>query len=187
MLILKEKVERVKFVVIFTALIGLVLLSLGRSKTGLTSIGLWELVAIAASITSALSVVFVKKLHSTDNSYAIFFSQSIIGFWLFLIPSGIHQSSGNQFDLTILLLLGFVATIGQLFMTEGYRYVNVSTGSLFQLLVPVLNITSGFLIFGEHYTATEMLGAAIIIGSCLVLVLINYRMGKKTRIMKLVE
>ncbi|MFA5330528.1 MAG: DMT family transporter [Prolixibacteraceae bacterium] len=187
MLILKEKVEPIKFVVIFISFAGLILLSVGGGKATLSSMGFYELIAIAGSITTGLAVVFVKKLHDSDNSYAIFFSQCIIGFWLFLIPSGTTQAKGNFNELLLLILVGVVATIGQLFMTEGYRYVNVATGSLLQSLVPVFNLISGWLIFQEQLNSVEMVGAFVIVASCFLLVIINFRIGKKTRILKLVE
>jgi drug/metabolite transporter (DMT)-like permease len=187
MLILKEKVERAKFVVIFISFAGLILLSLGGGIGSLAGIGFYELVAIAGSVTTGLAVVFVKKLHDSDNSYAIFFSQCIVGFWMFLVPSGATQSQGNITELFLLVSVGVVATIGQLFMTEGYRYVNVATGSLLQSMVPVFNLFSGWLIFDEHFTPLELTGAFIIVSSCFALVLINLRIGKRTRILKLVE
>lgn len=186
MLILKEKVEPIKFVVIFISFAGLVLLSVG-GKESLAGMGIYELIAIAGSVTTGLAVVFVKKLHDSDNSYAIFFSQCIVGFWLFIIPSGATQAKGNLNELLLLVLVGIVATIGQLFMTEGYRYVNVATGSLLQSMVPVFNLLSGWLIFHEQFTTIEMTGAFVIVGSCFALVVINFRIGKKTRILKLVE
>jgi drug/metabolite transporter (DMT)-like permease len=186
MLILKEKVEPIKFVVIFISFAGLILLSLGGNES-LAGMGIYELIAIAGSIITGLAVVFVKKLHDSDNSYAIFFSQCIVGFWMFLIPSGATQSQGNLTELLLLVLVGVVATIGQLFMTEGYRYVNVATGSLLQSMVPVFNLLSGWLIFHEQFSTIEMTGAFVIVTSCFALVIINFRIGKKTRILKMVE
>jgi len=187
MLILKEKVEPIKFVVIFISFAGLLLLTMGGGKASLAGMGIYELIAIAGSVITGLAVVFVKKLHDSDNSYSIFFSQCIVGFWLFLIPSGATQSVGNLNELLLLVLVGIVATIGQLFMTEGYRYVNVATGSLLQSMVPVFNLLAGWLIFHEHFTNIEMIGAFVIISSCFILVVINFRIGKKTRILKMVE
>lgn len=186
MFFLKEKVEPIKLVVIFISFAGLVLLSMG-GKGSLAGMGIYELIAIGGSITTGLAVVFVKKLHDSDNSYAIFFSQCIMGFWMFLIPSGATQAKGNLTELLLLILVGIVATIGQLFMTEGYRYVNVATGSLFQSMVPVFNLLSGWLIFHEQFNTMEMSGAFVIVSSCFALVIINFRIGKKTRILKLVE
>lgn len=186
MMILKEKVEPVKFIVIIISFAGLILLSLG-GKGSLAGMGIYELIAIAGSITTGLAVVFVKKLHHRDNSYAIFFSQCIVGFWMFLIPSGATQAKGSMNELVLLILVGVVATIGQLFMTQGYKYVNVATGSLLQSMVPVFNLLSGWLIFHEQFTALEMAGAFVIVGSCFALVLINLNTGRKTRILKMVE
>lgn len=186
MMILKEKVEPIKFIVILISFAGLILLSVG-GKESLAGMGLYELIAIAGSVTTGLAVVFVKKLHDRDNSYAIFFSQCIVGFWMFLIPSGATQAKGSVNELLLLILVGVVATIGQLFMTEGYKYVNVATGSLLQSMVPVFNLLSGWLIFHEQFTSIEMAGAFVIVGSCFALVLINFKVGKKTRILKMVE
>jgi drug/metabolite transporter (DMT)-like permease len=187
MLILKEKVEPIKFVVIFISFAGLILLTIGGGKASLDGLGMYEMIAIAGSVITGLAVVFVKKLHDSDNSYAIFFSQCIIGFWMFLVPSGATQASGSMNEVLLLVLVGVVATIGQLCMTEGYRYINVATGSLLQSMVPVFNLLSGWLIFHEQFTSVEMAGAFVIVSSCFTLVLINFRIGKKTRILKLVE
>jgi len=187
MVILKEKVEPIKFVVIFISFAGLVLLSVGGGKESLAGLGIYELIAIAGSVITGLAVVFVKKLHDSDNSYAIFFSQCIVGFWMFLIPSGTTQAKGNLTELLLLVLVGVVATIGQLFMTEGYKYVNVATGSILQSLVPVFNLFSGWMIFHERYSPVEMIGAFVIVGSCFALVIVNFRIGKRTRILKMVE
>lgn len=187
MLILKEKVEPIKFVIIAISFAGLILLSVGDGMKSLAGMGIYELVAIAGSITTGLAVVFVKKLHDSDNSYAIFFSQCIVGFWMFIIPSGATQAKGDFIEILLLILVGIVATIGQLFMTEGYKYVNVATGSLLQSLVPVFNLLAGWFIFHEQYSLTEMAGAFIIVGSCFLLVFVNFRTGKSSRILKMVE
>lgn len=187
MIILKEKVESVKFAIIAVSFAGLILLSVGGGKGSLAGMGIYELIAIAGSVTTGLAVVFVKKLHESDNSMAIFFSQCIVGFWMFLIPSGVTQAKGNLTEILLLVLVGIVATIGQLFMTEGYKYVNVATGSLLQSLVPVFNLLSGWLIFNEKYSSIEMIGAFVIVGSCFMLVFVNFRIGKRTRILKMVE
>lgn len=187
MFILKEKVEAVKFIPILSSVAGMLLLALGGENGTLSQFGWNELIAIGGSLTTALAVVYVKKLHDSDNSYAIFFAQSIIGFWMFLIPSGLNQGQGNGFDLLILILIGLVAAGGQLLMTEGYRYVNVATGSLFQSMVPAFNLLSGYFIFREQFSGQETAGAMLIILSCILLVFINYRIGKKSRILKMVE
>jgi len=187
MILLKEKVEPIKFAIIAVSFAGLIILSLGGGKGSLLGIGIWELIAIAGSVTTGLAVVFVKKLHDSDNSMAIFFSQCIVGFWLFLIPSGATQANGNLTEILLLVLVGIVATIGQLFMTEGYKHVNVATGSMLQSLVPVFNLLSGWLIFKEKFSTIEIIGAFIIVGSCFLLVFVNFKIGIKARILKLVE
>jgi len=54
-------------------------------------------------------------------------------------------------------------------------------------MVPVFNLLAGWLIFHELYTTIELIGAFIIVSSCFLLVFVNFRVGKRTRILKLVE
>ncbi|GAB1400678.1 hypothetical protein MASR1M66_21330 [Aminivibrio sp.] len=41
---------------------------------------------------SGLAIVIVRKLRATESSYAIFFSQCVVGFWLMLIPANVIPS-----------------------------------------------------------------------------------------------
>lgn len=125
---------------------------------------------MCGSLFSAISVVLVKKLHSTDSSYAIFFSQSIVGFWIFLFPANVSNHHGD-FNISFILIgIGIVSAIGQLIMTEGYRYVSVSKGSTMHMLVPVLNIIIGYFVFNEIFSPKELIGASLVIVACVGLI-----------------
>ena len=115
------------------------------------------------------------------------FYQCIVEFWLFLIPSGVTQLKGSLVELILLFWVGIVATFSQLCMTEGYKYVNVATGSLRRSLFPVFNLFSGWFIFKEKFSTIEIFRALIIVGSCFLLVFVNFKIGIKARILKLVE
>ncbi len=173
--ILKDKMPFGKWVLIFIAFIGLVLLSMDF-HSGIkifSDFDLYEGLAILGAVFAGLSIVFVKKLHHTDNSYAIFFSQTIVGFWIFLIPSTTVNFNGNFHDGVILMVIGIVAMVGQLLMTEGYKYTSVSTGSSLHLIVPILNSVIGIIFFNEFFTIWEITGGSIIIICCLLIVTYN--------------
>jgi drug/metabolite transporter (DMT)-like permease len=67
--------------------------------------------------------------------------------------------------------IGATSTIGQLLSTEGFRYVQVATGSLLGMLVPVLNYFLGVVAFGEVISWRSVIGSIIILGSCVVVLL----------------
>ena len=55
-------------------------------------------------------------------------------------------------------------------MTEAYRYVTVPTGGLLGMLVPVFNCLVGMVIFAEDLSLRAVLGAAVVLGACAVVI-----------------
>jgi len=166
-IVFKEKVKLLQWVFVLTAFVGIVLLSVNKGLD-ITEISIYEIIAVLGSLLSAISVVLVKKLHSTDASVSIFFSQSLVGFWLFLLPANMVATHHGSWPVALILVgIGVVAAIGQLIMTEGYKYVPVSQGSTMHMLVPVFNIILGYWLFQEQLTAKEWTGALLVIISCI--------------------
>ena len=171
---LKEYVRPLKWVFIVTALIGLYFLAAGESGFNFLEhhIGGYELIAILGAVCSGSAIVTVKKLHDTESSYAIFFAQCLIGFWLFVVPANVVEDSGRGgiSEGALLLSIGVVAAVAQLLMTEGYRHVKVTTGALLNMLVPVFNLTLSILVFRESFSLIEMLGAVLVLASCVLVI-----------------
>ena len=68
-----------------------------------------------------------------------------------------------------LILLGFVTSISQVFFTGAYHYVDaVIVTSLRYLQVPLAGMVA-FTLFEEVMTISEILGACIVIASCLII------------------
>lgn len=172
MIILREKIAAIKWIFIISAFIGLFFLSVGF---GIGSeepfkINRDVIIAIAGSMCAGFTAIMIKSLHNRDNSVAIFFAQCIVGVWIFLAPSGLVNQQMNLSILLLLLLMGVLATIGQLLMTESYRLINVSTASTLHLLVPVFNLIAGVVIFNEVLDIDEIIGSLLIILSCAMIV-----------------
>ncbi|MCW3788039.1 DMT family transporter [Plebeiibacterium sediminum] len=165
-IIFKEKVKPIQWFFILIAFIGIILLSI-KNGLDISQISSNELLAITGGVLSAISVILVKKLHHTDSSTSIFFSQSLIGFWLFMFPANTVSFEGNVNIAIILIAIGIVSAIGQLIMTEGYKYVEVSKGSTMYMLIPVFNIITGYYLFNEVLTFKEWIGALLVIIGCI--------------------
>ncbi|TLX77639.1 DMT family transporter [Labilibacter sediminis] len=165
-IIFKEKVKFIQWLFVIMAFVGVFMLSV-KEGVDITQISIYELLAICGALLSAVSVILVKKLHNSDSSYAIFFSQSIVGFWLFLFPANINSHQSDLSVGVILIAVGVVSAVGQLIMTEGYKYVQVSKGSTMHMMVPVINIALGYWLFEEAFTTKEWIGATMVIGACI--------------------
>jgi drug/metabolite transporter (DMT)-like permease len=172
---LKEKIGRVKALAVIAAILGIYLLTIKKSGDShiLWSIGKYEIIAIFGASLMGLAVVIVRYLHGTDDSYAIFFAQCAIGIWVVIVPANLVPISIGLGGGILLLCIGIAGATGQLLMTQGYRYLEVSTGALLGMLVPVLNFFIGALVFKEHLSILSVFGSAIVILSCVAVLIIN--------------
>jgi drug/metabolite transporter (DMT)-like permease len=147
------------------------MVALSAGKGGITvCFGFWESFALAGAMLSGLTIVLIKKLQDTDSTETIFFAQCLVGFWLLVVPATAAPLHCGYAGCAMLLAIGLLAAIGQLGMTEGYRYVSVTSGSVITLFAPLLNAAVGALVFGEAFPPLSMAGAAVLLvsgGICL--------------------
>jgi drug/metabolite transporter (DMT)-like permease len=164
-ILLGEKVSAHVWGLIGVAFCGFFLISMGRGED-LTALGLAEWIALGGSMLSGLAIVIVRKLRATESSYAIFFSQCVIGFWLMLIPANLVPAAIGISGGFILLGIGVSAAIGQILMTYSYKALSVSQGSVIALVTPVANILIGVAVFGETVTPVNGLGMFLVLAAC---------------------
>ena len=172
---LKEKIGTIRLIAILTAFIGIYFLAAdnGNGFSFLDILGKYELLAIFGAMLGGLALVIVKKLHDTDTSYAIYFAQCVIGLWIVVVPANIVPCAIGFSGGFLLVAIGVTATIGQLLSTEAYRYVQVPTGSLWGMLVPVMNYFVGVIFFDEVISWRSVVGSIIVLGSCVIVLLKN--------------
>ena len=164
-ILLGEKVSARVWGLIVVAFCGFFLTSMGRGED-LTALGLAEWIALGGSMLSGLAIVIVRKLRATESSYAIFFSQCVIGFWLMLIPANLVPAAIGISGGFILLGIGVSAAVGQILMTYSYKALSVSQGSVIALVTPVANILIGVAAFGETVTPVNGLGMFLVLAAC---------------------
>ena len=164
-LLLRERVSARACALIALAFCGFALTSFGQGGE-LGGLGLNEGIALGGAMLSGLAIVIVRKLRATESSYAIFFSQCVIGFWLMLIPANLVPAAIGIGGGFILLGIGVTAAVGQLLMTYSYKALPVSQGSTIMLVTPVTNIVIGMALFGERITPATGLGMLLVLAAC---------------------
>ncbi|MGQ1909662.1 DMT family transporter [Marinifilum sp. RC60d5] len=173
-IILKEKISSSKWLMMLLAFIGIILVSFQFTNTGKNwDFGWYDFLAILSAFTTAVSILIVKKLHGTDNSYAIFFAQAIVGFWIFLIPANLPELTGPVTSSYVLIFIGIASAFAQLLNTEGYRHVSIATGSPFHMLIPIVNVIIGVFVFNEFFSFQEIIGSSLVVIACLGILRIN--------------
>jgi drug/metabolite transporter (DMT)-like permease len=169
---LKERLRMFDIWAILTAMVGIYFIAYDElNGFSLLVFGRYELLAILGAVLAGITVTIIRKLHDTDSSLAIYFAQCLVGMWLVIGPAMSSEKAVDFKGVFILLGLGGCITIGQLLMTEGFKYVPVKTGSLLLMFETVLCYIAGVVIFGESLTWSILLGSVLVIGACMVVLL----------------
>ena len=168
-LLLGERVSPLTWFSLGIGLGGLVVMRVGDLGAG-GGWSPWYLLATAGSISAAFAVICIRRLTLTDSSPAIFMAQSLVGFWMVVVPALATPSVrgiGTGAAVALLLLgIGLSASAAQLLMTWSYRNVEVATGSLLSLLTPALNVLVGVTLFREPMGALPAAGMGMVILGC---------------------
>jgi drug/metabolite transporter (DMT)-like permease len=169
---LKERLRTFDIGAILTAMVGIYFIAYDKQNGfSLLVFGKYELLGILGAVLAGIAVTTIRKLHDTDSSLAIYFSQCLIGMWLVIGPALRSEAAVDSRGVFILLGIGVSISIAQLFMTEGFKYVPVKIGSLLLTLETVLCYTAGVVIFREPLTWSCLLGSVLVIGSCAAMLL----------------
>ncbi len=143
-------------------LIGLGFLS--NPFSGSAHTGFYDFIAFLNALGSAWIVVTIRQLHAREHSSTIFAAQCLFGLLLCGGPAVATFSALPSAAWIVLAVASTCAGVGQLLMTQAFRDLSVAEGSLLQMLVPLGIALGGATFFGEHFTAPELLGGALILG-----------------------
>ena len=127
--------------------------------------GIFEGIALGGAFIAAAVVVVIRQLTLTESSGTIFASQcaytALLALpFLFLVPAP------STFDLVLLVAAALCASLGQLAMTEGFRYLPVSSGGAFQILLPLTISLVSVALFREPFTIGQIVGGVLILLGC---------------------
>lgn len=177
-LIIREKLHPDVFVAVAVSFVGiwLVVNPLAGSAAG-GHMGLYQLLALLGGVLSAVAVVAIRKLQTTDSPYMIYLAQCVFGVIIIGYPTA---TSSFTFALPLWLVLagiGILATVAQLLMTTAYRDVPATEGSLLAFMVPVVNGILGILVFGETMQPLTIPGAILVLAPCAYVALRERIMG----------
>ena len=125
--------------------------------------GFYDLVALGVALASAYVVVTIRQLHDTEHTSTIFGAQCVYGLVICAVPAALHPESIPPFGWFLLLIASLTAGLGQITMTRAFRDLPAGEGSLWQMLVPPGVALGGWLFFAEHFSATELVGATLIL------------------------
>ncbi|MEM0899677.1 MAG: DMT family transporter [Pseudomonadota bacterium] len=126
---------------------------------------LGALATLLSACLAALAFVLVRKLIHTETTPTIvlYFSMTASGFALLSIPFGWEPLAPGQ--IIALVSAGFCGGLGQILLTQSYRFADTGTIAPFEYTSVILSIAIGIVLFAEYPTWAVIFGSAIVIAS----------------------
>ncbi len=181
--LLHERVHVFRWTTVLVGLVGVVIILWPRLTlvSGDTPMGdaetIGALAALAAAFLSAFAMLQVRALVQTERTEAIvtyfFITASVLS--LLTIPFGWVWPTPEQ--AALLIGAGIFGGIGQLLLTSCYRHADMSVIAPFEYVSLILTILIGFVIFADIPTLTMLLGAVVIVGSGIAVILRERYLG----------
>ena len=165
----KEEMTRFQVFAIIIAFIGIIFII---KPSGNDIISLGALAALLGALCSGIAYTCVRYLgtHNISGEFIIFFFSSLSS--LMLLPFLIFDyRSMTLYQLSMLLLAGISATIGQYGVTFAYKFAAAKNISVFDYSQVLFSGIFGYMFFGEFPDFQSLIGYIIVISVGVVLVL----------------
>ena len=163
--LLSEKVGLYRWLAVLVGFIGIIVIS----EPGLSSMNIYYFYPIIFCLGLSYVAIAIKQLSASEPVWLIsfYFSISIMILSFFTIPQGWILPSLKDFSL--LSLLGVLGGLANLWLTQSYKYSDVSLVTPLKYLALVFAIIFGYLIWDEIPTSRTLIGSLLVIISSVII------------------
>jgi drug/metabolite transporter (DMT)-like permease len=182
-LILNEKVRAYRWSAVAIGLIGVLIMLMPHLSGGALAVGLaggpavGAMFALLGAVCSAGATIQVRRLLATERTGAIvlYFSLLTTVLGLATIVLGWRVPTAGEFAL--LVLIGILGGIGQILLTQSYRYADASLVAPFEYTTMIWAFLLGWFFFGQAPQQVVVTGAAIVAAAGLFVLWREHRLG----------
>ena len=163
--LLSEKVGIYRWLAVIIGFVGILIIT----EPGITSLNIYYIFPIIFCIGLSYVAIIIRKLSTSEPVWLIslFFSISITLLSLLSIPFGWVMPTIK--DFLILAMIGIFGGVANLWLSQSYKYSEVSLVTPLKYLALVFAIIFGYLIWDEVPTIKSLFGAALVIFSTLII------------------
>ncbi len=163
--LLSEKVGIYRWLAVLVGFIGILVIT----EPGISELNIYYVFPIIFCLGLSYVAITLRQLSSTEPVWLIslFFSIAITLLSFLTIPWGWVMPSLNHF--MILSLIGFFGGASNLWLSQSYKYSEVSLVTPLKYLTLVFAIIFGYFIWGEIPTIKTLIGALLVIASTLII------------------
>ncbi len=162
---LSEKVGIFRWLAVLVGFIGIIIIT----EPGFTSLNVYYVYPIIFCLGLSYVAIAIRQLSTTEPVWLISlnFSAAITLVSIFTIPFGWIMP--NMKDLVLLSLIGFFGGVANLWLSQSYKFSEVSLVTPLKYLSLVFAIIFGFFIWDEIPTFKTLLGALLVIFSSVII------------------
>ena len=162
---LSERVGYFRWLAVFIGFIGILIIS----EPGLSSLNVYYIFPVIFVLGMSYVAISIRQLSSTEPVWLIslFFSAAITIAGLLTLPFGWIMPS--FYDLTLLSMIGFFGGVANLWLSQSYKFSEVSLVTPLKYLALVFAILFGYLIWGEVPSGKTLIGAILVIASSIII------------------
>jgi len=162
---LSEKVGFYRWLAVIVGFIGILIIS----EPGFNSLNIYYIYPIIFCLGLSYVAIAIKQLSSTEPVWLIglYFSFSILVMSLFTIPQG--WILPNLKDLFLLSMVGILGGLANLWLTQSYKYSDVSLVTPLKYLALLFAIFFGYIFWSEIPSSKTLFGATLVIISSIII------------------
>ena len=162
---LSERVGYFRWLAVFIGFIGILIIS----EPGFSSLNVYYIFPVIFVLGMSYVAISIRQLSSTEPVWLIslFFSAAITIAGLLTLPFGWIMPS--FYDLTLLSMIGFFGGGANLWLSQSYKFSEVSLVTPLKYLALVFAIVFGYLIWGEVPSGKTLICAILVIASSIII------------------
>ena len=163
--LLSEKVGIFRWLAVIVGFVGILIIT----EPGISQMNVYYIFPIIFCLGLSYVAITIRQLSSTEPVWLIsfYFSLSITLLSFLTIPQGWVMPSLNHFAL--LSLVGIFGGVANLWLSQSYKYSEVSLVTPLKYLALVFAIIFGYFIWEEIPTIKTLIGAFLVIISTLII------------------
>ena len=136
--------------------------------------GLFQLGATAGALSGlfvAFAKIFIRQMADTEPVLRTVFYFGVFSTLFCLIPLLWLWQTPSAFAVSCMVVAAAFATVGQTLLTYAFSHNRAASVAPFSYVTVVLGGTAGWLVWGELPDVRSIVGAALVVGGCIVMML----------------
>ncbi len=181
--VLKEKIRMYRWSAVVVGLVGVLIMISPHFQANDIARGLGPgptlgaALALLGAFCSAGATIEIRRLTETENTGAIVFYFMLLTTCLGLATSLFGWRMPDRTDAALLLLMGVLGGLGQIMLTQAYRYAETSLIAPFEYTTMIWAVAVGWILFDELPVPAIVIGSAIVVAAGLFVIWREQRLG----------